>query len=258
MENITFKQVINLMMTCNYKNCEVWNSSDYVWRTHGTKKFRKHRVASKIIEILVENGMPPGEAEIRTAVEVDCKLSKKNLDLLGKPLLAGSVDEISNHTEIYEEKVWKIKVTGLFRNKLIILLDSNNKQKNKECNPNDFYNYHSLVVGTPETGRGRNIGRIIQIVDMFRDYPGLCITYNEKELNEILNCIEEDDCDISGFKLIEVARDVLYFGNEERNQKFVMTNHNSSKWKFAYEKDGALYYADTIIEAIEKYEIEKE
>ena len=33
-----------------------------------------------------------------------------------------------------------------------------------------------------------------------------------------------------------------------------MTNHDSSKWKFAYEKNGALYYADTIKKAVEKYE----
>lgn len=90
---------------------------------------------------------------------------------------------------------------------------------------------------------------------MFSNYEEIIKTYDVKELKEIINFIEEDGYDISDFILWDVpARDVLYFVNEKTNQEFVMTNHDSSKWKFAYEKNGALYYADTIKEAVEKYE----
>ncbi len=90
---------------------------------------------------------------------------------------------------------------------------------------------------------------------MFSNYEEIIKTYDVKELKEIINFIEEDGYDISNFILWDVpARDVLHFVNEKTNQELVMTNHDSSKWKFAYEKNGALYYADTIKKAVEKYE----
>ena len=122
MEYLSFYQIMNLI-SMNYKNCEVWRASEYIWRTAGTRKSRKHLIAAKLIDILIDNGISPWEATIRVCVEADCSLKKKNLDLLGKPLLTGSIEEICNHTEIYQEKVWKIKVAGLFRNKIIILLE---------------------------------------------------------------------------------------------------------------------------------------
>lgn len=113
-------------------------------------------------------------------------------------------------------------------------------------------NINGLVM---QSGIGKPFYKKSQILRMFSEHMEIIESYGEDKLKEIVNLIEEDGYDISDFILWDVAaRDVLYFVNEKTNQEFVMTNHCSNEWRFAYEKNGALYYADTIKEAVKKYE----
>lgn len=122
----------------------------------------------------------------------------------------------------------------------------------KECSNQSrkfFGNINGFVM---QKGIGKPYYKKLKILRMFRDQMEIMKSYDVEELKEIINVIEEDGYDISDFILWDVAaRDVWYFVNKKTNQEFVMTNHNRNKWAFAYEKNGALYYAESIKEAVE-------
>jgi len=78
-----------------------------------------------------------------------------------------------------------------------------------------------------------------------------------KEFQEIINLIYKDGYDISEFELLEIPHPKVFcFGNLEKNQYFDVVKFWDNKWSFSYCEDSSNKLANSIEEAIAKYEID--
>lgn len=116
----TVIKILPLFLCNGFEKCEIWKDSDYI-RTHcGTKKWRSHKIASKKMDILQDIGFSSKDAQRLVIMEGSQKVNKKNLSLLGSSLVVGSVEELCNHSELWDYTVTDIIIKGITRRKLII------------------------------------------------------------------------------------------------------------------------------------------
>ena len=74
--------------------------------------------------------------------------------------------------------------------------------------------------------------------------------------DEISELIYRDGYDINGFELLEIPHPMVFcFGNVEKDQYFDVVKFFEDKWQFSYCEDFTNKPANSIKEAIEKYEI---
>lgn len=123
-DTITVKQILFLMIGKGFFKCEIWNDEDYLKVHFGTKSMRSSLIATKYMDILISKGVPPAKAQQLVILKGKFKLTKKNLSLLGKPIITGCVEELSNHIELWDKRVTNIYIQGILRRKIIVLLEN--------------------------------------------------------------------------------------------------------------------------------------
>lgn len=123
LHELSLKQVLFLMIGKGFQVCEIWNEKDYLLVHHGTKTKKRHLIASKQIELLQEEGLSSDMAHRIVLLSGEQKINKRTLSLLGSPIVTGSVEKLSNSMELSNRTVCDIHIKGLFRRKLIIVLD---------------------------------------------------------------------------------------------------------------------------------------
>lgn len=124
---ITVKQTLFLLIGKGFYKCEIWYNRDYFIRHELPKRILRSLISSKYMDILISNGIPTWKARQLVILNGYPSLSKKNLKLLAKPIITGSVEEVSNHMELWNRKVTSIRIHGFFRNKIAILLENDDK-----------------------------------------------------------------------------------------------------------------------------------
>lgn len=122
-KNILLKQLVFLLVNKGFKKCEVWNEGEYVKAHNGTKEWRSHAIASKKIEILHNNGLSYADAQKAVILHGAQKVNKQNIALLGTPIWNGGIEELSNNQQLWNKQVRNCFIKGLFRKKVIILLE---------------------------------------------------------------------------------------------------------------------------------------
>lgn len=120
---ITVKQILFLLIGKGFSKCVIWTSKDYLATHFLSKSIRSSQIATKFMDNLISNGIPTWKAQQLVILNGSPRLSKKNLKLLGEPIVVGSVDELSNHMELWERKVTDIHIQGIIRRKVILILE---------------------------------------------------------------------------------------------------------------------------------------
>lgn len=119
---MTVKSILFLFVNQGFSKCEIWRESEYI-KVHKKKNMRQHLIASAKMDILQNIGFSSVDARKLVLMEGSQKVNKKNLSLLGNPMAKGSVEELSNHTELWDYTVTGIEIKGFRRKKLIIQIN---------------------------------------------------------------------------------------------------------------------------------------
>ena len=119
---ITVKDILYLLIGKGFSKCEVWEKSDYI-KVYKKKNLKQHLIASAKINALQNAGLSSTDAQRLVLMEGSQKINKNNLSLLGKPIVKGSAEEISNRTELWDYTVTNIEIKGFRRKKLIIQIN---------------------------------------------------------------------------------------------------------------------------------------
>lgn len=122
-ETISLQQLCFLLINCGFKKCELWERSTYAKRYGGSKEYRSDMIASEQIELLHEAGMTYKEAVIQLCLSGEPKYNKANLSLLGTPIWIGTIEELSNRSDLWSKYVYDCRIFGLFRNKIQIIIE---------------------------------------------------------------------------------------------------------------------------------------
>ena len=122
-ENISLKQFCFLMLNCKFKKCELWTYTAYTRVHHHTKSFRSHMIASAKMDLLTKAGLEYSTAQKLVIMEGNQRINKKNLSLLGVPIWTGTLDELFNYQNLWNESVCDCYVKGFFRKKLQIIIN---------------------------------------------------------------------------------------------------------------------------------------
>lgn len=131
-KNITIKQAVSLLLNCGFKKCELWTEKAHVQRYHKSKAFCSHMIASKKIDLLTESGLEYKTAQMLVIMEGNQRVNKKNLSLLGKPVWSGTLEELSNKQELWNELVCDCFVEGLLRRKIQIIVKDDDMDINSQ------------------------------------------------------------------------------------------------------------------------------
>lgn len=125
--NITIKQIIPLLINCEFKECELWTEKEYRLTHSHTKKFRSHMIASKKIDLLAKSGIDYKDAQKWVILEGNQRVNKKNLSVLGIPFWTGKIEELLNKIDCQFQnmQVCDCQIEGIFRRKIIIIVKGN-------------------------------------------------------------------------------------------------------------------------------------
>lgn len=63
------------------------------------------------------------EAVIQLCLSGEPKYNKANLSLLGTPIWIGTIEELSNRSDLWSKYVYDCRIFGLFRNKIQIIIE---------------------------------------------------------------------------------------------------------------------------------------
>ena len=127
-DNLSLKTTLFLFVNKGFTKCEIWDTHDYII-THHNRRLIPHRIAAKKIEMLILYGVPEERAVKIVSSGGKEKLTKENLALLGKPIIIGTVEELSNDTRLWNKTVVDVKFLGFRRTKLIILVKDEYSEK---------------------------------------------------------------------------------------------------------------------------------
>lgn len=72
------------------------------------------------MDALQNMGLSSVDAQKLVIMEGTQKINKNNLSLLGNPIAKGSIEELSNCTELWDYTVTSIEIKGFRRKRLII------------------------------------------------------------------------------------------------------------------------------------------
>lgn len=120
--DMTVKSILFLFMNQGFSKCEIWKESDYI-KVHRKKNLRQHLIASAKMDALQNIGLSSVDAQKIVLMEGSQKVNKKNLSLVGNPMAKGSIEELSNYTELWDYTVTDIEIKGFGRKKLIIQIN---------------------------------------------------------------------------------------------------------------------------------------
>ena len=79
-------------------------------------------IASKKMDLLTESGLDYKTAQMLVIMEGSQRVNRKNLLLLGKPVWSGTLEELSNRQELWNELVCDCSIEGLFRKTIQIIV----------------------------------------------------------------------------------------------------------------------------------------
>ena len=79
-------------------------------------------IASKKMDLLTESGLDYKTAQMLVIMEGNQRVNRKNLLLLGKPVWSGTLEELSNRQELWNELVCDCSIEGLFRKTIQIIV----------------------------------------------------------------------------------------------------------------------------------------
>ena len=79
-------------------------------------------IASKKMDLLTESGLDYKTAQMLVIMEGNQRVNRKNLLLLGKPVWSGTLEELSNRQELWNELVCDCSIDGLFRKTIQIIV----------------------------------------------------------------------------------------------------------------------------------------
>lgn len=128
LSNITLKQCLFLLISTNLKYCEVWDNFQY-WDYMITKSNSKFSMARKS-QVLIENGYSR-DSVYRNALFGGDDINKEyNKAYKPKPIITGSINKISNSTELWDKNVFNIKFYGLLNRKVRILITEPTNEDN--------------------------------------------------------------------------------------------------------------------------------
>jgi hypothetical protein len=119
---INLKYLVYLLLNCEFKRCTLWYEEDYLITHAKTNMWKSHMIASKKMDILREQGLAYPYAQKWVILEGKQKINKKNLALLGKPIFTGTLEDLSNKCDLWNKEVCGCHVSGIFRNKLEIII----------------------------------------------------------------------------------------------------------------------------------------
>ena len=122
-EKITVKQLSWLLMNCGFRKCELWTEKAYINVHHTTKAFRAHRISTKKMDLLHDEGLSHKDAQRWVIMEGKQKVNKRNLSLLGTPIWTGSLEELSNKQNLWNLSVCNCYIKGFHRNKIQIIIE---------------------------------------------------------------------------------------------------------------------------------------
>lgn len=74
------------------------------------------------MDLLTESGLDYKTAQMLVIMEGNQRVNRKNLLLLGKPVWSGTLEELSNRQELWNELVCDCSIEGLFRKTIQIIV----------------------------------------------------------------------------------------------------------------------------------------
>lgn len=89
-------------------------------------------IASKKMDLLTESGLDYKTAQMLVIMEGNQRVNRKNLLLLGKPVWSGTLEELSNRQELWNELVCDCSIEGLFRKTIQIIVKDDNIDINNQ------------------------------------------------------------------------------------------------------------------------------
>lgn len=123
MERTTVKKLLWLMVNQGFTKCELWRHSEYLVTHHyKSKTALSHFIAAKKMDILEKRGLSKQDAQKLVLMEGSQKVNKQNKSILGSPLISGTVEELTNHQELWNIPIEHFYFEGIFRRKLIITI----------------------------------------------------------------------------------------------------------------------------------------
>jgi hypothetical protein len=121
-DTINLKPFICMLSNCGFKRCTLWHEKEYLMTHTKTRMWKSHMIASRKIDILHSQGLPYSVAQKWVLLEGNQNVTKKNLALFGKPIFHGTLEELSKICYLWNEDVCDFHISGIFRNRIEIIL----------------------------------------------------------------------------------------------------------------------------------------